>query len=567
MKIILPILFLLILPLSAEAWHIENYSVEIHVEQDGELKVLEIITVNFGTEHRRGIYRDIPLQFTNPTGFRHTLKIYDIMVTDEKSKNLDFEISRSQSHVRIRIGNPERLVTGIKNYHIHYRVNYALYSIGNIDELYWNAIGTGWDVPIRRGAAVVKLPFDDPSIQFACYTGVFGSQGRDCRVSKQGNEIVFTLMRQLGPKEGMTVAVGWSHGLIKFRTGPPWWQNPWIYAGIYIPTVLIVFFLYWRKKGRDIGGRGVIQVQYFPPEGITPIEAGTLIDEKVDSRDIVAEIIDLARRGYLKIIETEDKAFIFGRKRDYIFQRLKDYDRELQSNSFDREILDGIFEGSSYRRLSSLRKRFYKSIPSINRVVYSTLTEKGYFFQNPLSIRNRYTAIGVLALVLSFFGAVAGSVIFFTNPFPFMLSGMVTGIGLIVLGKVMPRKTRKGTELKEYLQGYEEFISRVERDVIEKLFPPNKIPEIFEQTLPYAIAFGEAEKWASAFEGLFIEPPRWYEGRESFSPTTFAYSMNTFASQASDILYSVPRSSGGGGVSSGGGSSGGGGGGGGGGSW
>lgn len=549
----------------AYGWYIENYQVEIKVENNGDLRVVERITVNFGQELKHGIYRDIPLEFINPAGVRHSLKISDIHVTDEKLSTLKTLLSHSPGHIRIRIGDPNSYVSGMQNYVIRYKIKYALYSLGNIDELYWNAIGTGWDVPIKRGIVSVTLPFDNPSIQYACYTGAFGSQGRDCRATKQGSEIVFTLMRQLAPREGMTVAVGWPQGLINFRTEPPWWQNPWLFAKIYIPSIILLFYLYWRKRGRDQGGRGVIQVQYFPPEGVTPIEAGTLIDEKVDSRDIVAEIIDLARRGYIKIIEIEEKAFLFGKQKDYIFQRQKDYDNELLSNSFDREIMNGIFEGGRTRKLSQLKKRFYQSIPLINKSVYSALTEKGYFFQNPLSIRNKFTATGFFTFVLSFIGGVALSVIFFMNPIPFMLSGMVTGIGLIVLGKFMPRKTRKGTELKEYLQGYEEFISRVERDVIEKLFPPDKIPEVFEKTLPYAIAFGEAEKWASAFEGLFIEPPRWYEGRGSFSPTSFAYSMNTFTSQASSILASTPRSSGSG--SGGGGFSGGGGGGGGGGSW
>ncbi|ODA43721.1 putative membrane protein [Thermodesulfovibrio sp. N1] len=119
--------------------------------------------------------------------------------------------------------------------------------------------------------------------------------------------------------------------------------------------------------------------------------------------------------------------------------------------------------------------------------------------------------------------------------------------------------------MMEYLKGYEEFISRVEKSVIEKLFPPEKIPEVFEVTLPFAIAFGEAERWSEAFEGLFTEPPRWYESRGSFSTIYFANSLNTFTSQATHALTTQPRSSSSG--SRGGGFSGGGGGGGGGGSW
>ncbi|MBC7320258.1 DUF2207 domain-containing protein, partial [bacterium] len=199
--------------------------------------------------------------------------------------------------------------------------------------------GTGWPVPIKEGIIKVYLPFDNPSLQHACYTGAFGSRGKDCKIRREGNQVIFMLTRPLSPHEGMTIAVGWPAGLIKIQTGPPWWKNPWLYVGIYIPSLLAFLYWLWWNKGRDIGERGVIQVQYEPPQDMTPLEAGTLIDEKTDTRDIVAEIIDLARRGYIKIIETEEERFLFGKKRDYIFERIKDSDNDLQSKDYDLKIL------------------------------------------------------------------------------------------------------------------------------------------------------------------------------------------------------------------------------------
>ncbi len=107
-------------------------------------------------------------------------------------------------------------------------------NIGDIDEFYWNAIGTGWAVNINKGFAKVILLFDDDSIQIACYTGTFGSRGKDCKIKKNKNEITFFLTRPLSPHEGMTIAIGWKAGLIPIQTGPPWWKNPWIYLAIYL---------------------------------------------------------------------------------------------------------------------------------------------------------------------------------------------------------------------------------------------------------------------------------------------------------------------------------------------
>ena len=46
-----------------------------------------------------------------------------------------------------------------------------------------------------------------------------------------------------------------------------------------------------------------IAVMYEPPDQLTPAEAGTLVDESPDTRDITATVVDLAVRGYVRISE------------------------------------------------------------------------------------------------------------------------------------------------------------------------------------------------------------------------------------------------------------------------
>ena len=48
---------------------------------------------------------------------------------------------------------------------------------------------------------------------------------------------------------------------------------------------------------------------YEPPPGMTPAEAGTLLDDSIDPRDITSTMVDLAVRGYMKIEETDDTRF------------------------------------------------------------------------------------------------------------------------------------------------------------------------------------------------------------------------------------------------------------------
>ena len=125
----------------------------------------------------------------------------------------------------------------------------------------------------------------------------------------------------------------------------------------------------------------------------------------------------------------------------------------------------------------------------------------------------------------------------------------------------MSRRTAHGQELNRRLQGYQLFISQVEKHKQQFLENKNIITEI----LPYTIIFGLTEKFAKALKDIGIDAPTptWYHSTHPFIFSDFSKSMNTFSSSMSSSISSAPRSSG----FSGGGSSGGGFGGGGGGSW
>ena len=62
---------------------------------------------------------------------------------------------------------------------------------------------------------------------------------------------------------------------------------------------------------RPLFAKDTIVVEYMPPElerrkrRLRPAEIGTLLDERADTLDVTATIVDLAVRGYLRITEVE----------------------------------------------------------------------------------------------------------------------------------------------------------------------------------------------------------------------------------------------------------------------
>jgi uncharacterized membrane protein len=168
--------------------------------------------------------------------------------------------------------------------------------------------------------------------------------------------------------------------------------------------------------------------------------------------------------------------------------------------------------------------------------------------------------VGFLTIVLS--GALARNTGIAT------LTWIATGIAgaaiVCVFGWFMPARTILGARTFEKVLGFEDFLSRVESDRIERI---EKTPALFEKYLPYAMALRVEKKWVQAFAGIAMQAPTWYQGPygAGFQLFLFVNDLSLMSAQAGSAMASSPRSSSGGsgfgGGSSGGGFGGGGGGG------
>jgi uncharacterized membrane protein len=274
-------------------------------------------------------------------------------------------------------------------------------------------------------------------------------------------------------------------------------------------------------------------------------------------------MVDLAVRGHLRIEEREEKALLgLVTKKDYVFHRLSPAgSRPLERH--ESQVLEGIFDdGSREVKLSELDNEFYRHLPKIRESILSRLVSRGFYRSRPDVIKTRWLVGGlVLGMVIFGLGSVLGASLDMT-PLPFLIAGALSGVIVILFGRIMPARTVSGARAVERVLGFEEFLRRVEGERFERLV---KTPEMFERFLPYAMAFGVERKWARAFQGIYREPPTWYVGTSHgpFDLNGFSSRLGDLSSRTSSAMSSSPRSSGGSGFS--GGSSGGGGGGGGGG--
>ncbi|MCL1805764.1 MAG: DUF2207 domain-containing protein [Clostridiales bacterium] len=144
--------------------------------------------------------------------------------------------------------------------------------------------------------------------------------------------------------------------------------------------------------------------------------------------------------------------------------------------------------------------------------------------------------------------------------------GLAGVAGILILLRVMPKRTPYGNELLGRVMGFRRHLKTIEKPRMQALMVSE--PEYFYEILPYAYVLGVSDKWLKAYEALTVqEPPGWRRGSGPYRKSELYSVMDSALKPGAGSMASRPSSSGSGSGSSGGGSSGGGSGGGRGGSW
>lgn len=542
-------------PKASHAEFIKELSSTIEVNKDGTIDVSERINYDFETLERHGIIRTIPELKVNQDGKKYILDLTDISVTDESKNPYQFTKSKENNNLNIKIGDPERTITGLHTYIINYKVKGELTYFSDHDELYWNVTGNDWNVPISTASAQINLPeeINADEMRIECFTGPAGDRNKDCSFEIKNNIVTIYSTSPLSSTEGLTAVVGFPKNIVAIvepKEYVPFWETfigKILFVVLVFIGLLVSFFWYiiypfkiiykWYRYGRDPRGTlGVVSVWFDPPKTgkgreLTPAETGTLIDEKVDMQDVYATIVDLARRGYLKIREVK--------KNDFYIDKLKSEESSLQPHEI--KLLKEFFDGKESIHIKNAS--LVAEIDEVKKSIYEEMVDEKFFPENPNNIRTFYSVIGILALT-------TGNIFLCIIAFLF--------------GRNVPRKTILGSEQANVAKSLKNFLSSQERQL--EFQAKNQM--FFEKLLPYAVAFGVEDIWAKRFKDIALKQPSWYEGYHggSFNSVIFANSLNQSFSKVQSAATATSSSSG---FSSGfsGGSSGGGGGGGGGGSW
>src|SRR5690606_33272745 len=389
-------------------------------------------------------------------------------------------------------------VPAVHTFTIRYRTTRQLGFFDDHDELYWNAIGTGWAFDIDSGAAEVRLPEPVPVGQMTAeaYTGAQGEQGTDYTASLPAPGTArYELTQPLAPREGMTIVLTFPKGVVQAPTTAQ--RLRWFFSdngGVLVAlaglvAVMLYCFLEWRRVGRD-PRKGVIIPRYTPREGMTPGGLRYVKRGGYDMRCFSSDVLALAVGGHLEI--NRDKRLLKDEWR--LDQSAKQAERP--SLAVQQTLLSGLFASSP----SLVLKNTNASAVQRARNAHSTALDHDfhphYFKRNTRSLIVPILIMFVtaaLALVLS--GGFGILVI------ALAIAAMI--ITIVVFGFLVRAPTAEGRALLDEIEGLKLYLGVAGRVELAGLQGP-EAPSVldakrYEELLPYAVALEVEDAWTNKF--------------------------------------------------------------------
>ena len=596
---------------------IRNYEVTVQINKNGTLTVNEVIDYQFGEEFKHGIYRDIPLR-SKRFGFDVHKSFIKMNWIKRDGKDEEYTKNHFYEGIRYRIGSETELVNLYRTesrYELNYDIYNAVFEKDGIYQVYYNAIGQFWNVPVEQASVIIRFPDGqkikkDEIEKLEVYTGSYGEKGENYDILENDEEIHIST-KELEPKNGLTFMLNLKTDKISPTLADKlkivYLSNP---AIIILPFLLLFLTIYsivtWNLFGRDPQGKSVIP-EFNLPKDISPMFAAYINGERDTVEILNAGIFTLLTKGFIVANRVNGEI-------KYNKEYKTVYTQETELAEEERMLLDAL--SSEKNNIFGSEKRIYNKANSIIEILkdkYHKIIYKNngsflvpfycaapvfiifIFSQTNFEIFNPFIILYILITLGSFFHRIwitvskkllTGLIIIailgvsFYQGIEIFVFVTYFVILFITYSKLIGKYTNEGLRKKEYLKGMKMYIKTAEENQIRKFDNVKELIEYFNGILPFAVALGvknEAIKLMKKTIKLYN-----FDINESYINShthMYAYSNHSFTNAfsrsyssgkskiMSEKFSSSKSGSGGGGFFSGGGFSGGGSGGGGGGSW
>lgn len=555
----------LVLPTRAVAgksYRADRFDVEVFVQPDGALLVTETVVFQFDGGPYTYAFRQLSRDETD--GIEILGATMDGVELPAGTQAGQVEIDAGGDPIDVR-WHFEPTSDRARTFRLQYRVLGTTRSAKNADQVKWFVIPADHEYEIRSSTVTVHLPAGKS------LSGAAGLTGADWKMKPGEGEFVFTA-NDIGENQPALLTLPFPSGSLLSQ--PPAWQAkqlerarqaraafPWA-AGLGL-VVLISGLLwlgaFWRKNhpaGQETFARGVIT---RPPNELSPALAGALLSMPAVPFELaVATLLDLARRGRVRLDQIEKSHGIFSRDRFRVVREETGDDAALQPH--EQMIFDLVFGGETDRpaeekdiELPGAIERLQRGLSHFSKTIIETMLSGRWVDDERREKHHRITAwsAGWMILFILLFLLSLG-LISTVGVYRAWIGTLVMGVSipafvLSIVGLVMAGNwgvlSGKGLKARDQWQGFAEYLKTQIRSN-EAALPE----EWLDAYLPYAVALRFGDRWAGAFQERGLRPQ-------------LAWLRAAGDLQAGDVLalmtvISSSSSSGGGGGGGGGGASG-----------
>lgn len=605
-----------------QGYEIKNFKYKATYHSDNTISVWETIDVNF-TEARHGIYQSFYDDFylnVAPAGKDEDVRYYKYKINNLSAQGEDFSVNHEDGLYTIKIGSASSFVNGRHIYNISYTCQIPDDRYDAADFIYCTVLGDQWSVPIDHFEFELTFENGLPALSdFAIYSGAYGSykNALDIIAQKDGN----TIYGEADFVQGGNSITIFSRLYEGYFTNERQANNfllSWIFWALSFAFVIFQAFAILKTHHKTV----IPTVEFYPPDGISSAEVGTIVDNCADQKDLASLVPWFASKGYLTIEQTD---------KTVVVKKVKDL--EEGAPLYQKKFFNALFSASDTMAFDNAPASFYNDYTAARSALTAEFTGEKVLYKNKkvaiFSLLANFLLTmlflmdnspvesfynieqfvpSAISLVLGILATLfVNKKTFFKGKF---LRGMIfislfqalnfvfATVSILNSEVVVPKnisvctlalsflvslfefrrivKSDWNVEISGKLVGLKQFIKTAEIDQLKMLVDEN--PEYFYKVLPYAMVFDLTDKWTNLFKDIDMQKPDWYQDSRAvkntfnYYPLMMASCLNSInggiSSEITRHVASQSKSFAGGSSSFGGGGfSGGGAGGGGGGSW
>lgn len=514
---------------------IDLFEYNVSLNEDKSIHIKERIVFNTQGELKHGIVQDIITKSANSKLF----KFEDRTAIKNFTSNYSFERRRKSNYESYKIGDKNNYLNEITEFLIEYDIYNVVRTDDKNTQIYLNAIGQYWDMPIEK--AVVILNFDTTAFnKLEVYTGAKGERGSNFKIT--GNVISTT--QTLEENEGLTFLLNLDKNRYPFTTKDKVYNIlktypsiPFYLILIILVTIILIYTIIVKFKNKDT--KAVI-----PEFKIDPKISPALCYE-VYKRDIKKTLfseynvltvifLSLITKG---IIIKEDKKYILTEKTDLDKLSPEEKRAYMVLKSSKDDLLfdeDKVYEASN--TASAYLKSIYKSNIA-NDAVYNKI-------------------IAVVAIFLAFY---------ISTPFIISLFSILLIVALVLFFISVKKYKENGKDIIRNIKGFILYFNTAEKNIFKTFKTQKEILDYSRDMLPYAVAVGVEKQFINQldkeltvrnYDKAFVYSYIYYDfyAQRYFLERNIRSNLESY----NDKHYSSNSHSSGGGFSSGGGYSGGG---------